>query len=208
MRGLWKFIYFFFATQVLWWFFSEFEDCRSSETKPCLKPSQTWETSRFREAECQGLTEGSSLDSYTEMKLTVKTLSRLCTAQARKYVSLCLWESQAGDQSPELFKVLWSCKWRSIPLLSGTFLFAMVRPCLDHKRVWNLVPWGPRMDTACVSILLLLLRSRQMERWRMALFTTLVIPTWKRHLNTGYRKTLGALWTYRNCQKRWCKILS
>lgn len=77
-----------------------------------------------------------------------------------------VYESQAGRQSPELFEVLWSCKWRSVPLLSGTFLFAMARLHLHHSRFCNPVPQGPGMDRSCVFISPLC-RIGQMGRWRM-----------------------------------------
>lgn len=96
-------------------------------------------------------TEGSCLGSSAEMRPAVKTLPRQCATQAWKTCP-SVYERQAGHQSPELFEVLWSCKWRSVPLLSGTFLFAMVRLHLHHSRFCNPVPQGPGMDRSCVFI--------------------------------------------------------
>lgn len=134
-------------------------------------------------------TEGSCLGSNAEMRPAVKTLPRQCAAQAW---DMCpsVYESQAGHQSPELFEVLWSCKWRSVPLLSGTFLFAMVRPPLHHSRFFHPVPQGPGMDRSCVFISPLLVQNREGGGW-MTLVTALVIPTWQRCLTWVTGKPQG-----------------
>lgn len=196
-----------------WWCLSEFRDsperpCCSSETKPSLKPCQTGEATRFIEVKCQGLTWGFCLGSPAEAVLTVKPRPRKCAVRLGRRASLCVWESQAGNQSPELCEMPWSCKWRSVPLLSGTLPFAMVRAYLNCKCFWVHVPWAPREDRPVFPSHLAFCRIRQVGRWRLAVLATLVIPTWKRCLIMDDKENPGALWTYRNSQNHWCKILT
>lgn len=138
---MWALKGFFLSHTNSWRCFFNFEDAQKASLwscfEPCLRPDQTWETTRFREVECQGLTQESCMGSSAEKEPDSQD-SFPGSVQLRlgRHASLCLWESQAGNQSPELCKMLWSCEWRGIPLLSGTFLFAVIRPYLNHKHFW------------------------------------------------------------------------
>lgn len=80
--------------------------------------------------------------------------------------------------------MLWSYKWRSVPLLSGTFLFAMVRPYLNHKHFWVDV-----LEDIRVHISLSSLQNRAGGKVEdVSVQTALVIPTWKRLLTWVTRK--------------------
>lgn len=139
--GMWALKGFFLSHTNSWRCFFNFEDAQKASLRPCfepcLRPDQTWETTRFREVERQGLTQESCMGSSAEKERDSQD-SFPGSVQLRlgRHVSLCWWESQAGNQSPELCKMLWSCEWRGVPLLSGTFLFAVVRPYLNHKHFW------------------------------------------------------------------------
>lgn len=76
-------------------------------------------------------------------------------------------------------------------MLSGTLPFAMVRAYLNGKCFWVHVPWAPREDRPVFPSHLAFFRIRQVGRWRLAVFATLVIPTWKRCLSWMTRRTLG-----------------
>lgn len=56
--------------------------------------------------------------SSAEIRATVRPLPGKCAAWDREHETLCLKQSQVGNQSQALCKVLWSCKLRDASLLS------------------------------------------------------------------------------------------
>lgn len=127
--------------------------------KACWQPNQTWETSRFREVECQGSLTGLA-GLFCRNEISSQDSFQAVCSSGLEDTCPSVYESQAGHQSPEMFEVLWSCKWRSVLLLSGTFLFAMVRPHRHCSHFCNPVPQGPGMDWSCVFISPFLMQNR------------------------------------------------
>nr|BAE22976.1 unnamed protein product [Mus musculus] len=83
--------------------------------------------------------------------------------------------------------MLWSCEWRGVPLLSGTFLFAVIRPYLNHKHFWV---DGLRVHQSA-HLTWLFAESGRWEGGGWLCSSPLVIPTWKRLLTWVTKKTPG-----------------
>lgn len=96
--GMWALKGFFLSHTNSWRCFFNFEDAQKASLRPCfepcLRPDQTWETTRFREVERQGLTQESCHGLFCRKGAGQSGLfPRQCAAQARKaYVPLLMRE--------------------------------------------------------------------------------------------------------------------